>query len=494
MIIFVMRTPSDHGKLNNNQMKSGFSILLLIFYLSSYSQQTVIYGNAPEYAGEQISFYYFNDLINRNEKELCKFDVGKDGDFSCSFDLQNITYSFVRLGVFNATVFFEPDHSYKIVFPPKKDKTEKEKLDRYFAWIEIDLGIMSEDKNELNYAIQDFDQPLNDFIDRNIYKIRVGVLKNETDSLRNRLDKQFSGINNKYFIDYKKYRFAYLYYLGNMRSANPIIKEYYYQQKILFNNKAYMDSFNFLFDSFLTKFSNQEKQKCLSSSILLNHGLDKVYSCLAKDVYLSDPGFRELVLIKGIHDSYLNNSFPQKSLESLINSIINKPILENNYRFALNLKKSLNQSDSHNMAPDFLLKDVSNKIYNLKSYKEKFIYLNILNSLDNNNKDELRLLNKMYMNNSDKLTFITISTNKIFQELKLHFSVSGYLWNLMTPVNSNNFLNDYNVKSYPLYFLIGPNGEYILSPAPPPSESFEIQFGNIFQEQKIRDLRTRIKH
>ena len=72
-------------------MRLGFCSLLLLFNLLSYSQQTKIYGNAPEYAGEQISFNYYNDLINREEKQLCEFNIDNDGNFSCTLDIQNIT-------------------------------------------------------------------------------------------------------------------------------------------------------------------------------------------------------------------------------------------------------------------------------------------------------------------------------------------------------------------------------------------------------------------
>jgi hypothetical protein len=44
-------------------------------------------------------------------------------------------------------------------------------------------------------------------------------------------------------------------------------------------------------------------------------------------------------------------------------------------------------------------------------------------------------------------------------------------------------LKEYDIRAFPTYFLIGPDGKLILSPAPSPSEDFESE---LFEVMKAR--------
>ncbi|MFC2128635.1 hypothetical protein ACFLRR_02045, partial [Bacteroidota bacterium] len=100
-------------------MRSFLSIILLCFFSFSYCQNVIISGNNPEYSGDQIFFFKYNDPINKKEEKLFSFLVNQDGSFSCTFPAVETIYSFVHLGVFKASIFFEPGHSYEIILPPK---------------------------------------------------------------------------------------------------------------------------------------------------------------------------------------------------------------------------------------------------------------------------------------------------------------------------------------------------------------------------------------
>jgi hypothetical protein len=60
---------------------------------------------------------------------------------------------------------------------------------------------------------------------------------------------------------------------------------------------------------------------------------------------------------------------------------------------------------------------------------------------------------------------------------------NSYPWTFLHFSNQPDLLDDYDIRGYPSYFLIGPEGRLILSPAPSPVENFESTFLRIFEEK-----------
>ena len=145
------------------------------------------------------------------------------------------------------------------------------------------------------------------------------------------------------------------------------------------------------------------------------------------------------------------------------------------------------------MAPDFHLKDINGANYSKSDFKGKYIYLIILDNYSSNSVKILPKINEFFIKNTDKLFCIIIVNNQSLSKAEKSFSRSGYKGKILCPVDENNFISKYRLNSYPTYYLIAPDGSFILSPAPGPSASFITQFQKIYQERDIRKLRTRIK-
>lgn len=457
----------------------------------SYCQEVKLYGSATEYSGSKITFYSYNDFICKEEKELCSFIINKDGSFSCTFNLDKIEYSFTRLGIYQASVYFEPGNSYEIIFPPKVNRSPAEEQNPFFSEIEIGLGIRNSEKKGINYLINSFDNRFNNYVDKNMPKIKQGINNTITEEFISGLNQQFPDQNNNYFQNYKKYRIVYLKYFSNQRNINSIIKQYYSGSTKLTNNKAYMDLFNTLFERFLFNFSRQSEGRCLSSAINLKRDLSSIYNCLKNNDNLSDPELCELILIRGIHDSYYNNDFQKRSLLQVLDSIIEKPVLARNKKIALNLRNKLGQSIMRGKAPSFRIADMEGNMKSLNHYSGKFIYLNFFNMQDQKSLDDLKLIKELNQKHADKLRIISISTDEDIEQLKSFIRINNFSHEFLHYGGSQEIVNDYNVKSYPSYFLIGPELDVILKPAPSPFENFETLFLNIYSDRHIRDLRSK---
>ena len=60
---------------------------------------------------------------------------------------------------------------------------------------------------------------------------------------------------------------------------------------------------------------------------------------------------------------------------------------------------------------------------------------------------------------------------------------NDYNWIFLHFGNQVDILKNYDIRAYPTYFLIGPDGKLIYSPAASPSENFELF---LFQAMRSR--------
>ena len=80
-----------------------------------------------------------------------------------------------------------------------------------------------------------------------------------------------------------------------------------------------------------------------------------------------------------------------------------------------------------------------------------------------------------------KLSIVTILVDDSFGMMKDLVRNNNYPWTFLHFSNQPDVLGNFNIMSYPAYFLIGPEGEMLLSPAPSPLENFENTFRRIIQ-------------
>ena len=122
-------------KLQKNKIKKIqiLALLLIISFNSVLAQEVTLTGNEPDYKGDEITFSVYTDLISQQETELCSTKVQENGNFKCTFSIDETRKVFTKLGVYRAYLFVEPDKTYNIALPKKKKKTKSQKLNPYFS-------------------------------------------------------------------------------------------------------------------------------------------------------------------------------------------------------------------------------------------------------------------------------------------------------------------------------------------------------------------------
>lgn len=480
-------------------MKLFKSILLLLFLTLSgmnkiIATETIIQGNAPSYAGEELTFYTYSNLVSFKESVVASCMVNDSGDFECKANLEEIRLIFTRLGVYQCLFYAEPGFIYQLRLPKKLDKTEAEASNPYFEEVTIHLvakptGSTNGNKippvnEELNFLIRTF----NDSFHPYYYKYVINAYLNAVD--RQEIDKAitdlkapFEGIYHPYFSKYVEYRIGLLIHFGAQQPSSKIINDYFKDQNILHHNPAYMELFNEVFSGYFEQYSSEHPQSGLSSFINREANLYKIVGLFRKDKKLTNDTLIELMIIKNLFDGYYSQNYSKPSIMILLDSLRSMSKIAYHKLIIDDIKTEITKLMVGTNAPVFELYDRDSNLVNLDTFSSHYVYLSFCNSFSYHCIMEFELLKDLLSRHRDHLVIITILVDDSFDAMRDLLQTNKYDWTFVHFSNEPEVLDNYDIRAYPAYYLIGPDGKLIASPAPSPSEGFESYF--------LRVLRSR---
>jgi len=438
-----------------------------------YAQKTRVEGSAATYAGDSLFFKTYSDYITYSEESLSRIKVDSKGNFSTTLKVVEPTFVFVGLGAQRGYFFAEPGKSYTLILPPKVPKTEEDRLNPFFKEESIQLGIANCPKNDINYLTAIFDDNFNQefsAIAQEIYKKKG---KATPDTSIYSLDTIGRKENNPYFNAYKKYRFGLIQHLTMMYKSKGISDKYFSQKPILYQNPSYMELFNQIYDRYFLFFNNPSKEDNVGSSIGAA-SLTRLKKVLAKDSILRDNKLQELVILKGIHDGFYEDNFSRKNLLILLDSLYFSSTIPEHKYIATNIRDKVIQLLPGYFPPMLKLYDVEGKAVSLDQFKGKFIYLNFCSINSYTCLQDFALLQKIHEKYGNKVEIISISTDPDIEDLKYFVKNKPYKWKFVHYGTNPDIITRYDVRAYPTYFLINPEGKMEVSPAPSPREKLEI--------------------
>jgi hypothetical protein len=79
------------------------------------------------------------------------------------------------------------------------------------------------------------------------------------------------------------------------------------------------------------------------------------------------------------------------------------------------------------------------------------------------------------------LQIVTILLDNDKNVIKSFLARSNYQWKFLHYGNQATIIKDYDIRAFPTYYLIDPDGNLALSPSPSPSEDFEAHFFKVLR-------------
>lgn len=492
-------------------------ILTLSLVNSAFSGNVKLSGISLEYANKELIFYTFSDQITYAEEILANCDVDSSGVFSCSFDIKETKYLFLRLGVYEAFLFVEPGMDYEIELPERKDKTIADELNPYFEPVQYHLGINNTSEDELNYQLAFFDEIYSLLINNNLYSTYEKLKKQNVNSKHNRVDTAFSekaysravnnssyliynnlkeldankeikkvdsiflDIDNEYFNDFKKFKLASFLYSTLEEKAKSISNTYYLNSDVLYHNPAYMSLFNQVYKNYFQYFGRTETGKRIYNDINTSGSYSMLNRTLSQDSILSNDALKELVILKCIHDEFYNDKFSRSGMLRILDSLAITTTIEEHKIISKNIREKVTKLLVGYKPPAFELYDKDSNLVSLDSFEGKYVYLGFCTSVSYACIKEFEMLRNLYDKHKDHFEIVMICLDESLAQMKHFVERKKYPFTFLHYGNQSDVFKYYDVRAFPTYYFIDKEGKLCMSPAASPGENVEFK---IFQKMR----------
>ena len=453
------------------------SITLLLTYFS-YGQNVTIKGEAKNAEGKTITLYAYADQLTFTEKKLVSALIDSAGKFTISLNTNETILAFVRIEYFSKEIYLVPGKEYKINIIPNLLKRKSP----YLNGENISLDITSNGTNELNHIINTLRLECNDFILKNFETVFKNRNKSILDSFKTQIHTEYKDVDDIYFNNYIKYKLGSYYYSSKTKSEAEIEKLYFNSGPIQYDNSEYMGFFNDFFEKYYTR-SKYIKQLELFEAVNTSRGsYESIKDILKKDTLLKSEDIRELLLLKAMNELYHAKGYNKENVLYIIREAEIKAKSSQNKAIATNLYKLLTKLAPYTKAPGFNLKDIDGKECSLKSLKGKYVYLSFFQTDNVSGVSEIKVLSSFYDKYKDKIEFVNICCDADLGTLQDFLKdYKGMKGKYLSFDNNWDLLNSYNIKSFPTFVFIDPEGEIINYPSVRPSEQVQTVFDKELQ-------------
>ena len=455
--------------------------IILIFHLSTaISQQVKISGNAPDYAGNTLSFHTVDNYISNIETKIGSCKVSPNGDFQVQLSGTGTKLVYIYLGVYKARFYMEPGFSYRIKLPSRVDKTPEETASPFFNEVNVYLSVLEvkDDKGkmitpdkELNMNIILFDEAFNPLYDQ--LAMDAARRKNtHADSIISSFRKNVNSIN-RFSDTYINYRVGLLYYVSQISGVKAISNAYFAGKPVQYENDAYMDLFNMTYDKYFMYFGRTREGSEIYDVINKQESISKLKKLLGEDGILPGDSLLELVILKNIHDEFYSDRFSRNALLHLLDSVVLETNISYHATIGRQIRNKITKLLKGFSPPDFQLYNQDNKLVSLESYKGKYVYLIFCTTQNYVCLSQYELLNKLYQVHGKWLQIVIVSADENFNSMRDYRKKNNYRWDFLHYANDADILEKYDVRIFPTCYLIDPEGKLVLSPAPAANENIE---------------------
>ncbi len=455
-----------------------YLLFICLFFISwTMNAQLRLQGTAPAYAGDELVFYTYSDLLTYTEKEIvrCKVAPGGRFDMQCTTDAP--VFLFAHLDSYFAYFYASPKGSYVLHLPEKRAKTQEDKINPFFSETPVHLGIETNASEDINYMMMVFDGYYNEYYADMVEKMR-GNNPNPFDKNVLLLDTLFRSEHNDLFEQYKHYRIGLFKQQAGYQKSKALSQEYFIGRPVLYTNTGYMELFHQVYARYFEFLSRSKEGRDISMVINKNRSLSQLKKIMLADGVFQDDALLEMVMLKNLYDNFYRDDFSRSALLAILDSLQTTTCAPQHVTIASNIRKKVTQLMAGYEPPAFELYDMQGKLHTLADFKGKAVYLNFCTVSSYGCLKEFVELDRLYKKYRGKVEIVSVCVDEDVETIRNFLSYEPYKWTFLHYTNQPGILSDYDIRAYPTYYLIDKEGKLSHSLAPSPAKVERI-FSNL---------------
>ena len=443
--------------------------ITLLISVIGYSQNVIVMGNAQMQPDKLVRIITYSDGFSNLENTVTQTRTDGEGDFTFQLEVGETQFAFLAMGLEKGEFYLSPGSSYSFTIPMDTSFSKGSIFDR----IPLQF-LVNPDDGGVQHLIEDFNIDFNNFIYNNVNAIYRSRDKSIVNQYVAGVNTRFANCESEFVHNYVKYSVASLLWLSRKENNHKILENYIINQPVLYNNIQYTDFFKDFFKSY---FDSEKifRYEDLVFAINNQESVKEVDQLLSRDEQLlSDNRVREIVTMLLLSKYYHDRNVVKEYVILKFEEIAKESSFPENQQVANNFIVKLKKMQSGVAAPDFKLAGSNDSILSLTDFKDKFVLMSFIATDCRICESHMAIITDIRDRNDGKFEIITIAIGPEFDKLTSFAKQRGYDWTILNLDEEILLLEDYNIKAYPSYIFINPDGTIANAQLPMPDENMEV--------------------
>lgn len=461
------------------------TILLISFttLVTMAQKPAAVQGTIRGASGYPARLIVWEDQISFTEKKVSSCTIDSAGRFNLVVQTGLFSYAFIDIGNARATILLEPGRQYNLIFNDYPTLQWLETRNLFLQNEPLPYTITGEipdsDPNSLM-------QQINSDYSRFLAKHYMDVYKKRTEVINHYIDSfflKYGSISHPFIREMVDYKIAMLK-LGSYKITPEQTYDLWLRDRdILYYHPDYMEFFNQVFDNYLTTRLKHYSYSELKTVINEKGSYFALSEMIGRDTILRNEQLREAVLLKGLGEIYHNRDFSRENIQKILSYIASGSKFPEHRTIAGNLLGSFTRFNPGTTAPELNLRDSAGNNITIGQYRGKYLCLVFFTSNCIPCLSELKMMESYYQDLSERLQVLAVGLDP--DSGKMARNLSGYRFPWTTVHFNHDFdLTDrYQIRSYPFFILIDPEGKIHTYGTRAPSAQFREWFEEITQKK-----------
>ena len=448
-------------------MKQILSFFLFLATFSFYGQNVIITGNVEDQPDKLIRIIAYDDLFSNLDKTIGTTITDGDGNFAMKMMIDEDEFAYLAVDLEKGEFYISPGSSYRFEIPKDTSTQSKSIFDK----LPLRFRLFADDGG-LQAGIEEFNIEYNDFVYNNVNRIYRSRDKSAVREFVSRVNDKYGNASIPYLKDYVSYTMASLLWLSKTKSNKVILEEYFINKPLLYNNIQYCDFFKEFFKSY---FSSEKtfRYEDLIPALNASDNIRPLFELINRDSLIrSDKQISEVVAMLIMSRNYFDRYVDKEAVIEKFEFIADNSEYEKNSEIANNFIKNLTNLQTDFPAPYFELEDNHGDIISLDSLRDNFVLISFVNNDCKVCQFHLKKLSEI----QQKLSFDIVSL--VFGDSSMDYE--NYArerdidWPVLNVGKNITLLEEYDVKVFPTYIFINPDGTIAYVHLPMPEENMEL--------------------
>lgn len=448
-----------------------FLLALLVLGLQGFAQDVTIRGSSV-LPGQPIRIIGKSDLVSGMEKVLATTITDFKGGFELTFPLQQIEYVQVAIGLNRAEMLLKPACAYTIHL-----ELANEKKPSFFDPQPLALQVVKTDDKGLQQQFETINYVFNTFVLKYFNQMQRLGQKYFLDTLNQNIRESVPVFADTYIEDYTLYKKAGLVAVLQRMDLKKLYETYFNNKPIGYNNPEYIALLEQFFADYFIVGNKTLSYDGFVQAVASGFEATKVY--LNDDALMkSNPQLKELVLLIHLNVNYFNPGFYKGSIQNVLQQIARSSVFAEHRQMAANILKQRSYLTDGSEAPPLNLFDAAGRPVSLKPTALPKLLLFVDESCEVC-KNEMNMLHEALQTLTSEVELLVVATKKGYPEMKAFIDENRWDWNLYHTGDDVFVYERYNIKVFPEYILLYPNGSIAMAPGPSANQNIGAHLNRI---------------